>query len=64
MWNMHWMNAVGQTLGRFLAAGGADSFSDEGIAFTGLYWALVQHAGRFGAAVIVASHDVNGDLLR
>ena len=33
------------------------------ITLTGLYWALVQHARAFRrGAVIVASHDANGDL--
>jgi len=33
------------------------------IVFSGLYWALVQHARAFRrGAVIVASHDANGDL--
>jgi len=45
-----------------LRRAGADSFRNKEIKQAGLYWALVQYARAIRrGAVIVASHDANGD---
>src|SRR5258708_11557276 len=64
MWNMALDERGRPNIGAFSCGGLVQIHSQtKEITFTGLYWALVQHARAIRrGAVIVASHDVNGDL--
>jgi len=64
MWNMALDERGRPNIGPFDCGGLVQIHSQtKEIVFSGLYWALVQHARAIRrGAVIVASHDVNGDL--
>jgi glucosylceramidase len=64
MWNMALDERGRPNIGPFDCGGLVQIHSvTKEITFSGLYWALVQHARAFRrGAVIVASHDANGDL--
>src|SRR5271166_6634118 len=64
MWNLALDERGRPNIGPFDCGGLVQIHSvTKEITLTGLYWALVQHARAFRrGAVIVASHDANGDL--
>jgi glucosylceramidase len=63
-WNLALDERGRPNIGPFFCGGLVQIHSvTKEITFTGLYWALAQHARAFRrGAVIVASHDANGDL--
>ena len=64
MWNLALDERGRPNIGPFDCGGLVQIHSEtKEITRSGLYWALVHHARAFrGGAVIVASHDANGDL--